>query len=94
MNVHVPPHVTTARRHLPFECVALVLQGGGAQLYNFGKICGRTQAARHAIKRQSENKSGKLTLDKVANATDELIKISSLISKVALPRGLEPLFSP
>jgi NTE family protein len=30
MTVQVQPHVTTARRYLPFECVALVLQGGGA----------------------------------------------------------------
>jgi NTE family protein len=30
MNVQVKPHVMTAQRHLPFECVALVLQGGGA----------------------------------------------------------------
>jgi NTE family protein len=30
MNVHVQPHVTVAERRLPFECVALVLQGGGA----------------------------------------------------------------
>jgi hypothetical protein len=30
MNVQVQPHVTTTKRHLPFECVALVLQGGGA----------------------------------------------------------------
>jgi NTE family protein len=30
MNVQVQPHVTTAERQLPFECVALVLQGGGA----------------------------------------------------------------
>ena len=30
MNIQVQPHVTTTRRHLPFECVALVLQGGGA----------------------------------------------------------------
>ena len=30
MNVRVQPHVTTTQRHLPFECVALVLQGGGA----------------------------------------------------------------
>src|SRR6202040_2613063 len=30
MNVQVQPHVTTPQRHLPFECVALVLQGGGA----------------------------------------------------------------
>jgi hypothetical protein len=30
MNVQVQPHVTATRRHLPFECVALALQGGGA----------------------------------------------------------------
>jgi predicted acylesterase/phospholipase RssA len=29
MNVQVKPHALTAERHLPFECVALVLQGGG-----------------------------------------------------------------
>jgi NTE family protein len=29
-SVKVRPQVTTAKRHLPFECVALVLQGGGA----------------------------------------------------------------
>jgi NTE family protein len=30
MNGQVQSHVTTAQRHLPFEWVALVLQGGGA----------------------------------------------------------------
>jgi NTE family protein len=30
MNVQVQPHVTTGERHVPFESVALVLQGGGA----------------------------------------------------------------
>jgi NTE family protein len=30
MNVQVRPHITTSERRLPFECVALVLQGGGA----------------------------------------------------------------
>jgi hypothetical protein len=30
MNVQVQPRVTTAERRLPFECVALVLQGGDA----------------------------------------------------------------
>lgn len=30
MNVQVRPDVATAERRLPFECVALVLQGGGA----------------------------------------------------------------
>ena len=30
MNIQLQPHLTVAKRHLPFECVALVLQGGGA----------------------------------------------------------------
>jgi NTE family protein len=30
MNIHVEPHVTVRERYLPFETVALVLQGGGA----------------------------------------------------------------
>jgi NTE family protein len=30
MNVQVQQHVVTTQRHLSFECVALVLQGGGA----------------------------------------------------------------
>src|SRR6266853_1871973 len=30
MNVQVQPRATTGERRLPFECVALVLQGGGA----------------------------------------------------------------
>ena len=30
MNIQIQPHLTVAKRHLPFECVALVLQGGGA----------------------------------------------------------------
>ena len=30
MNLRVPPNLTTAGRQIPFECVALVLQGGGA----------------------------------------------------------------
>ena len=30
MNFQPRPHLTTANRHPPFECVALLLQGGGA----------------------------------------------------------------
>jgi NTE family protein len=30
MNVHVQPQFTALDRRLPFECVALVLQRGGA----------------------------------------------------------------
>ncbi len=31
MNTQVKPRIATAERHLSFECVALVLQGGGAR---------------------------------------------------------------
>jgi hypothetical protein len=52
--------------------------------------------ARRAIQRQSQNqnKSGKPAIYKVANPSDELSEINSLIKNMALPRGLEPLFSP
>ena len=30
MNFQLHPHLTTARKQLPFECVTLLLQGGGA----------------------------------------------------------------
>ena len=30
MNIQIQQGLTVANRHLPFECVALVLQGGGA----------------------------------------------------------------
>ena len=65
-----------------------------AEVERYTRAAEQERLARRAIKRQSENKSGKPELDKVANTTDELIKINSLMSKVALPRGLEPLFSP
>jgi integrase len=65
-----------------------------AEVERYTRAAEQERLARQAIKKQSENESGKLRLDKVANTTDELIKINSLINKVALPRGLEPLFSP
>ena len=30
MNFQLRPHLTTSERRLPFECVTLLLQGGGA----------------------------------------------------------------
>jgi enterobacteria phage integrase len=65
-----------------------------AEVERYTRAAEQERLARQAIKRQSENKSGKPALEKVANTTDELSKINSLIAKVALPRGLEPLFSP
>jgi len=48
MNVQVQPRVTTAERRLPFECVALVLQGGGALgAYQAGVYEALTEAGIH-----------------------------------------------
>jgi enterobacteria phage integrase len=64
-----------------------------AEVERYTRAAEQERLARQAIKRQSENRSGKLELDEVANSIDELSKFNSLISGVALPRGLEPLFS-
>jgi enterobacteria phage integrase len=58
-----------------------------AEVERYTRAAEQERLARQAIKRQSENRSGKLELDEVANTTDELSKINSLISGVALPRG-------
>jgi len=65
-----------------------------AEVERYTRAAEQERLARQAIQRQSESKSGKSALDKLANTTDELSKINSLISNMALPRGLEPLFSP
>jgi enterobacteria phage integrase len=70
-----------------------------AEVERYTRAADQERLARQAIKRQSdqsqsENKSGKPGLDEVANTIDELSKINILVNKVALPRGLEPLFSP
>src|SRR5262249_42428478 len=46
--------------------------------------------ARRAIKRQAENKSGKLIREELANDQNDL-EITSIISRVALPTGLQDL---
>jgi integrase len=65
-----------------------------AEVERYTRAADQERLARQAIQRQSENISGKLLPDGVANATDEALQINSLMSKMALPRGLEPLFSP
>jgi enterobacteria phage integrase len=65
-----------------------------AEVERYTRAAEQEWLARRAIQRQSQNRSGKPEPDKVANTTDDLSKINSLISKLALPRGLEPLFSP
>jgi integrase len=65
-----------------------------AEVERYTRAAEQERLARRAIERQSQNRSGKPARDKVANPADELSKINSLLSRVALPRGLEPLFSP
>jgi integrase/recombinase XerD len=65
-----------------------------AEVERYTRAAEQERLARQAMRKQSQNKGGKPALDKVANTTDELSKINSLLNKVALPRGLEPLFSP
>src|SRR5262249_49806715 len=65
-----------------------------AEVERYTRAADQERLARQAIQRQSENKSGKPKLIEVANPADESSKINSLIANVALPRGLEPLFSP
>jgi enterobacteria phage integrase len=65
-----------------------------AEVERYTRAAEQERLARRAIQRQSENRIGKLEVDEVANSIDELSKFNSLLGGVALPRGLEPLFSP
>lgn len=64
-----------------------------AEVERYTRAAGQEQLARRAIKRQSENESGKLDSERVANS-DGLIEIASLIGNMALPTGIEPVFQP
>jgi integrase len=55
-----------------------------AEVERYTRPAGQEQLARRAIKRQSENESGKLELERVANF-DALIEIASLVGNMALP---------
>ncbi|HKF10270.1 MAG TPA: tyrosine-type recombinase/integrase [Xanthobacteraceae bacterium] len=64
-----------------------------AEVARYTRAAEQERLARQAIKRQSENRSGKPELYEVANQEND-VEIASVISRMALPRGLEPLFSP
>jgi len=55
-----------------------------AEVERYTRAAGQEQLARRAIKRQSENKSGKLIGQEVANDKND-IEITNIISRVALP---------
>jgi enterobacteria phage integrase len=65
-----------------------------AEVERYTRAAEQARLARQAMNRQLKTESGKPSFDKVANTTDELIEINSLINQMALPRGLEPPFSP
>jgi hypothetical protein len=56
-----------------------------AEVERYTRAADQERLARRAIQRQSENRSGKLPVEEVANTTDNTKKINSLISKLALP---------
>jgi hypothetical protein len=60
----------------------------------YTRAADQERLARQAIERQSRNRSGKPLAYEVANTTDEALEINSLMWKMALPRGIEPLFQP
>jgi len=64
-----------------------------AEVERYTRAAEQERLARQAIKRQAETKSGKLVSDEVANQEND-IEIANIIDRLALPRGLEPLFSP
>ncbi len=48
MNFQIRPHLTTAQRRLPFDCIALLLLGGGALgAYQAGVYEALAEAAIH-----------------------------------------------
>ena len=57
-----------------------------AEVERYTRAAGQEQLARRAIKRQSENKSGKLVREEVANDQND-IEIASIIDRMALPTG-------
>ena len=64
-----------------------------AEVERYTRAVEQEQLARRAIKRQAENKSGKLVRKEVANDQNDL-EITSIISRMALPTGIEPVFQP
>src|SRR5260221_4308106 len=65
-----------------------------AEVERYTRAADQERLARQAIQRQSANKSGKLPVYEVANTPHEALEINSLIWKMALPTGIEPVFQP
>jgi enterobacteria phage integrase len=63
-----------------------------AEVERYTRAAEQERLARQAIKRQSESRSGKPNLDEVANQEND-VDIASIVSRMALPRGIDPCFS-
>lgn len=57
-----------------------------AEVERYTRAADQERLARQAMQRQSENRSGKLPVDEVANTTEQTLEINSLIARLALPR--------
>jgi enterobacteria phage integrase len=64
-----------------------------AEVERYTRAAEQERLARQAIKRQSANTSGKLVHEEVANDQND-IEIARIISRMALPTGIEPVFQP
>jgi hypothetical protein len=64
-----------------------------AEVERYTRAAEQERLATQAIKRQSESRSGKPNLDEVANQEND-VDIASIVSRMALPTGIEPLFQP
>jgi integrase len=65
-----------------------------AEVERYTRAADQERLARQAIRKQLETGSGKPLTHEVANDSDDLLRINSLAVKMALPRGIEPLFQP
>jgi hypothetical protein len=64
-----------------------------AEIERYTRAAEHEPLSRQAFKRQSESRSGKPDLGEVANQEND-VDIASIVSRMALPRGIEPLFQP
>jgi len=65
-----------------------------AEVERYTRAADQVRLAQQAIRRQIDAGSGKPLLDEVANEGSEALEINSLMAKLVLPRGIEPLFQP
>ena len=65
-----------------------------AEVERYTRAADQVRLAQQAIRRQIDAGSGKPPVGEVANGDSESLEINNLMAKLALPRGIEPLFQP